>query len=316
MTTVEGNNPTLSRIETGLFSLDNALSHRGQYGYPAKSVMEVYGAPHIGKSSLVYFLAGRRNPTGRILLCDIEGIDESYLPVATAQSKFDGVIEIISSLDDKGKMRTHESMMNELTDRTLKDEDVSASILDSVGAILPVFESESDIGEGFGAKRAVIVSQFARKATFAVNNKASMPNIFVVNHSHVIVSGGVGHQSAGGVALGYLASVRLFLRNSTADAIKSGEEVLAYVVSGTVEKLRYGGKGRKFQFVIVPGEGVRPRLSALIDCVDLGLATRGAVVKIGDTSHGYISKLVEDDLEGRDEKFEPFFELLRKERNK
>ena len=48
------------------------------------------------------------------------------------------------------------------------------------------------------------------------------------------------------------------------------------------------------------------------DAVDLGLATRGATVKVGDTSVGYVSKLVEADLMEQHEKFEPFYEALRK----
>ena len=314
MTTVEGTHVPQTRIETGLYSFDNALSHRGQYGYPTKSIMEIYGQAGIGKSTLSYFLAGKRNPTGRILITDLEGIDTEYLPIATAPAKFDGVIEIVSAIDSKGKMRTHESMMGEMTNRVLTEPDTQAGILDSVGAILPVFENESEIGEGFGAKRAVIVAQFVRKATFTVNNKPEQPNIFVINHSHVVVSGGQGHQSAGGVALSYLGVVRLYLYNSSGDNIKSGDEVIANCVGGVVEKLRYGGRGRKFKVFIVPGFGIRPNLTAVQDACDLGLATRGAVVKIGDTSMGYISKLVEDDLEGRDEKFEPFFDALRKHR--
>lgn len=312
MTKVEGDYPTLERIKTGLYSFDMALSHGGRVGFPTKSVIEIYGNAGIGKSTLSYFLAGKRSPNGRILICDLEGLDIDYLPIATDPTGFDGIIEIIRSVDAKGKTRSHENMINELTDRVLQEEDTQVGILDSVGAILPVFEQASDIGEGFGAKRAVVVSQFARKATFTVNNKPAQPNIFVVNHSHVIISGGMGHQTAGGVALGYLGAVRLFLRQSNTDNIKSGDEVVAYVTNGTVEKLRYGGKGRRFKFTMVPGWGIRPRLTLLQDTVDLGLVERGSVVKIGDKSFGYISKFVDYDLEDREDKFEPFLEALNK----
>ncbi len=311
---VEGNYPEIDRVETGLYSFDKALSFQNKLGLPLRTMVEIYGATHIGKSTLSYYLSGVMNPTGRILICDFEGLDRSYLPVATAPAKFDGTIEIMSVSDNKGKMRSHEAMLSEFTDRVLEDETIHSGIVDSVGAILPTFEQSSDIGEGFGAKRAVIVAQLARKGAFAVINKPTPSNIFVINHSHVIVSGGMGHQSAGGVVLKHLGAVRLFLRYAAKDFIKSGDEVIAHCVEGTVEKLRYGGKGRRFKFMIVPGWGVRPNLTAVQDCVDLGLAERGSVVKIEDKSFGYISKLVEDDLEGRDEKFEPFFELLRKKR--
>ena len=314
MTNVIGEYPELTRIETGLYSFDRAVGnpHSRQLGYPTKSVIEIYGNQGIGKSTLSYFLSGRRNESGKILICDLEGLDRSYLPIATAPAKFDGTIEIINAMDNKGKMRSHEAMINELTDRVLEEEDIQVGILDSVGAILPTFQQASEIGEGFGAKRAIIVAQFARKAALTVNNKPTLPNIFAVNHSHVIVSGGVGHQSAGGVVLGFLGAVRLYLRYASRDFIKTADEVLAYMIEGTVEKLRYGGKGRKFKVAIIPGHGVRPNLTAVQDCVDLGLAERGAVVKMEDTSFGYISKMVEDDLEGRDNKFDAFYEAIEK----
>ena len=44
----------------------------------------------------------------------------------------------------------------------------------------------------------------------------------------------------------------------------------------------------------------------------MGLVERGAVVKIGDKSFGYISKFVDYDLEDREDKFEPFLEALNK----
>lgn len=311
---IEGNYQKPERIVTGLYSFDHALSNprTGEIGYPTKSIIEIYGSQGVGKSTLTYFLAGKRSPQGKILICDLEGLDPDYLPVAVEKTGFDGTIEIIDSIGDKGKKRTHEEMINELTDRTLHEEDTNVGILDSVGAILPVFENESEIGEGFGAKRAVIVAQFSRKATYAVNNKDTQPNLFVVNHSHMAVGGGYGHHSAGGVALSHLGVVRLFLRYSTRDFIKTSDDVLAYVVEGTVEKLRYGGKGRKFKIAYVPGYGVRPNLTALIDCADLGLADRKATVKVGDVSLGYVSKLVEEDLSGNDEVFAPLHEALQK----
>jgi RecA/RadA recombinase len=310
---IEGNYQKPERVVTGLYSFDHALSNKrtGDIGYPTKSIIEVYGSQGVGKSTLTYFLAGRRSTGGRILICDLEGLDPDYLPVAVGTTGFDGTIEIIDSVEPKGKKRTHEEMINELTDRTLYEEEINVGILDSVGAILPVFENESEIGEGFGAKRAVIVAQFSRKATYTVNNKETQPNLFVVNHSHMAVGGGYGHHSAGGVALSHLGVVRLFLRYSTKDFIKSGDDILAYVVEGTVEKLRYGGKGRKFKIAYVPGWGVRPNLTAMIDCVDLGIADRKATVKIGDQSFGYISKMVEEDLSGNDDFFAPFHEALK-----
>ena len=90
----------------------------------------------------------------------------------------------------------------------------------------------------------------------------------------------------------------------------SDGEMLAFVSKGKVDKLRYGARGRMFKFVIIPGYGVSRELTALIDCVDLGLATRKTVVKVGDQNMGYISKLVESAKTGYSKTFQPFFDVL------
>ena len=306
---IEGDYEPIGHTITGLYSFDRAFANRGDIGLPQRSMVEMYGNNHIGKSTLAYYLSGALNNEGRILVCDFEGLDVDYLPLASNPSNFDGTIEIIKSLDNKNKARSHESMLTEFTSRIFSEEDVIAGIMDSVGSILPTYQREGEIGEGFGAKRAVVVAGLARNSQFALTNKPTPANIFVINHSHQIISG-MGHSSAGGVVLKYLAGTRIFLRHSTKDFIKNTDGVLAYVTLGVVEKLRFGGKGRTFKFVTVPGYGVRPNLTAVQDAVDAGLATRGAVVKIREKSFGYISKLVAEDLEGNDELFDPFREVL------
>lgn len=309
--TVNTTLPEIERTRTGLYSFDRALAWENKLGLPTRAIVELYGQEHIGKSTMAYYLAGTVNPTGKVLLCDFEGMDIEHLPRAMIPANFDGSVDIITAQDSKGKMRDHEDMLEELTQRMLEEADVSAGIVDSIGAITPIFERESDIGEGFGAKRATIVAKFSRKANYAIINRETPANLFVTNHSHQIVSG-MGHSSAGGVTLKYLEAVRLFMRFSVGDFIKSGDEVLSYVIKGKVEKLRYGGKGREFKFVITPGYGVRPNLTAIIDCVDLKLADRGAVVKIEDKSLGRIGQLYEADLAEDKEQFLPFYEALKK----
>ena len=313
MKNIDTDYPSISRLPTGLHSLDMAVSWGDQIGYPVRTLTEVYGREHVGKSTLAYYLCGylgnQLKPDGTMLICDFEGMDRDHLMRATPT--FESTMHIIDAQDKKGKIRTHESMLDEIT-TGFSDENVVSGMIDSIGAILPIFEKEDDMEGGMGARRAIVVAKFARKACDALVTRKTPAVMFVTNHSHEAVGGGHGHQSSGGVTLKHLAQVRMFLRYSTADHIKSGDEVLAWCVEGQLEKLRYGGKGRKFKFFIIPGYGVRTRLSVVQDCVDLGLAERSATVKIGDKSFGYISKMVEADLAGDDKVFAPFYEALKK----
>jgi RecA/RadA recombinase len=310
---IEGNIQELKRIPTDLYSLDLALSSKDQLGIPAPAIVEITGRQGVGKSTLAYHLASQVNPKGRVVLCDMEGIDIGYVRNAFEQEGFDGTLKIIEAMDSKGKLRSHEDMLNELTDEFYNPE-VSAGILDSIGAISPIFEVENDIEGGFGAKRASIVARFIRRFGKILYGMEQPRHLFVTNHIHEII-GGRGHQSAGGRGLEHAKIVSLYLYTSSAESIKSGDEVIADVVVGKCEKLRYGGKGRTFKFVTVAGHGVRKHLSALIDAVDLGIVTRGAVLKLGDKSLGYISAIVKADLDGDDAPFKEIHEALKARRD-
>ncbi len=308
--TIEGAYPKLQHVETGLYSLDRALAKGTTIGMPLRVITEIYGNTHVGKSTLSYYLAGKIRPSGTVLLCDFEGMDIEHLPIAMMPSGFDGTVKLIEAMDAKGKMKSHEDMLRELSNKFMELPDVNAGIVDSIGAIAPIFELESGIEEGMGAKRAVIVSRFVRRVLTSILGRTEASNLFVTNHSHSLIMS-QGHTSSGGVTLHGLAATRLYLYPKTTDNIKSGDEVLAYCVGGVAEKLRYGGKGGQFKFFIIPGHGVRPRLTAIQDCVDLKLAERGSVLKIGDKSFGYISKAVQEDLDGNEDFFAPFYEALK-----
>lgn len=318
--TVDTHQGNTERVSTGLYSLDKACSFQNNLGYPLQIITEIYGQEHIGKSTFAYYLAGKIseqvNPQGTMVVCDLEGIDIQHLARAVGQGGFSGNIKLLDVLDAKGKMKTHENMMDEWLE-FLKDNTVPCAMFDSLGAVVTTEELNSSVAEGFGAKRAVPIARLVRKANeiMLARKEQGFPlNLFFTNHSHQVISG-IGHQSTGGAKVRFLSVIRMYLYFSSRDHIKSGDEVIAHTVEGRIEKLRYGGKGKTFKFVIVPGFGVRPNLTALIDCVDLGLATRGSTVKIEDKSFGYISKLVEEDLAGNDDKFQPFHDLLKEKRN-
>ena len=99
---------------------------------------------------------------------------------------------------------------------------------------------------------------------------------------------------------------------------------LGFRVSGQIEKLRFGGRGRKFQFYIVPGYGVHAGVTAMFDAFDLTArlkkakidvpymtAERGARVKLDGKNLGFLKKdLLEYAAEGKRRKFYPFEEVM------
>src|SRR3990167_7564347 len=165
---VEGEVPVVERFSTGLWSLDHALGQNGQWGAPLRSIYEIYGYPHVGKSSLSYYLAGCVRPKGKIVIADVEGtMDGAYLKSCVAQSGFQGTIKIVDYADKKGP-RHHEAMIQEAAD-ALYDEE-----------------------EAFVGRRALIVSKWSRRVSAWLRAASRPKATFVVNHVNPII-GGRGH---------------------------------------------------------------------------------------------------------------------------
>lgn len=307
---ITGNYPTLVRARTGLASLDLALRTRGDIGLPLRTITEIYGHPNVGKSTLAYYLAGKVAETGVVPICDLEMLDREYLSVTFSNAGFKGEVRIMDSTNDKGKPIDHESMLMAWS-AALYDEEAGAAVLDSIGGIQPLAEASGDFGEAFMGKRAKLVAQVARALTSNLRNKNRPSAAFVVNHVHGIL-GGRGHASAGGETLKYHAATRIMLWTEKVWTVSDDDPTpLGFQVRGTLEKFRYGPRGRKFQFYIVPDYGVHVGVSALMDCLELGLAESKTTVKLDGKSLGYIKKdFLAYALEGKTRKFEPFLEAL------
>jgi RecA/RadA recombinase len=307
-----GTYPTIPRKRTGLFSFDRAVGHKGEFGLPLRTVVELYGYPNVGKSSLSYFLSGRIAETGRIEICDLEMLDRDYLQAAIGHSGFSGDVRIMDITDKDGKPITHEKMMMAMVGG-LYDEGSGSAILDSVGAIQPIAESEGDFGEAFMGKRAKLVAQVSRALSSTLRTKTRPSAAFVINHVHSII-GGRGHSTAGGETLKYIAAVRIMLTPVATWRLKDDDPtspLLGFQVKGQIEKLRYGGRGEAFSFFIVPGYGVHQGVSAMFDCFTYKLAEQGSTVKLDGKSLGYIRKdLLTYAAKGKERKFDPFVEKL------
>lgn len=311
---VIGSYPEIVRARTGLYSLDWAFSSRGNLGVPMRTILELYGYTNAGKSTLAYYLAGKVTNKGKVNVADLEAADIEYIKQALENTGMDGQVEILDLIDDKGKPIPHEEILQTAV-RSIKEETTRAVILDSVGAIIPIAEASGDFGEAFMGKRAKLVSQFSRSVNSHLMTKDSPSLCIVINHVHSII-GGRGHVTAGGENLKYLAASRVMIWNNetiTAEEDAGSEFPIGFLVSGKLEKLRYGGRGREFSYYIVPGYGVHEGASAMFDCFNLGLAERGATVKIDGKSLGYLKKdLLSYAYEGKQRKFDPFKEELQK----
>ncbi len=320
-TVEEGQIPTVTRINTGLWSFDKAVSNI-ETGMPLRTIIELYGNEHTGKSSLAFFLAARVKKTGRVGIMDTEGaLDPNYLETTFGRAGFEGTMKVVdyAKLKKKEKVqRPHEEMAQELADYLL-DDDFNAIIIDSLGMWRPVAEAEGDLGDAIMGRRAKAIAQFARRCASHLIIIDDPKVVFLVNHRLAGLSTR-GHYTPGGKTKSYASNVRLFMYRYDND-FKDG----CFQAEIKVEKLRWGGthKEKKGQVFIIPGVGVAPGMTAMLDCCRLGLATRGAVVKYkatksGETvwnSAGRIGTLIDAEREGNMKKFTPFLKILKEVRD-
>lgn len=310
---IVGNYPMLIRQRTGLFSLDMAVRRRGELGFPMRTITELYGRAESGKSTLGYYLTGKLTGNGNVFITDVDKfLDRNYLLTAYEKSGLNGQVHLIDSTDDKAKPRHHEDMLMEMA-REFDSEDVGAVMIDSVGGIVPNVEKDEDeeFGQAFMGKRAKLVGQILNRFTITLRDKERPSIAMCINHVHSVI-GGRGHTTPGGEKMTTKPAMRMMIwpQETLRD---NDDELLGFLVKGVLEKHTFGGKGRTFTYYIVPEYGVHVGASAMFDCFTYELATRGAHVKIGDKSLGYLkADLLTYAREGKSIKFNPFIEELEK----
>lgn len=305
--TIEGQDADLPRISTGLHSLDILVSDKGKVGYPLRTISELYAYEGVGKSTLATYLAGKVKSDGLIVIADLEGgLSKQHLRSNLVKADFIGTIRF-TSMVEKGKPRSHEAIVGETLDSLMND-DASAVIIDSIGAYTPASEAAGDIGDANMGKPGKAFAQVSRRLMSHVRLSNDPCMAILVNHVHQVM-GGFGHWTPGGVKKQYAAAVRLYMYRKEVNEKWGG----AYLVEVKAEKLRHGGlKGEDRALVfIIPGVGVSPEMTALFDCMNLGLVTRGKHIKVEDKSYGYLKNLVQKAADGTDpELFNDFKELL------
>jgi len=306
----EGMVPDIERIPTGLWSFDRAVGNKGVLGLPLRTLTELYGYEAAGKSTLGLYLLGCVRKEGEIGIMDLEtSIDPEYVPMAAGQSGFTGNIKTIDYAIMKKKkkvQRYHEAMAQEAAEMLLKSGS-NGFMLDSLGMWMSQEEMDGEIGDANWGKRAKGIAQWSRRCLAYLRIAEDPKVVIAINHA-LPTMGGKGHYTPGGVTKGFAAGVRLFMFRKDSASFDDG----AFQAEVVVEKLRYGGahKERRGIVFIIPGLGVSPEMTAMLDCVRLGLAERDNTVKVNGESIGKINTLLKWATKGETHKFKVFFDAL------
>lgn len=294
----------IKRIQTGLYSFDYAFETAdNKIGMPVGVGYEIYGLSSIGKSTWCYSMAGI---LGNLLktnihLTDLEGFDAGHLANILNNLQFSGDVHL-------GHQGTDEQILEDFADQFYLKNGPGIGILDSVAAISPLAEKEGDFGGATFGRRAVLMGQLSRRLlpTTHPRTVGSEKVYFLVNHWYPKVGGTkYQYESPGGNIKNFLCGVRIHLKRS-GKPFPDG----SYLLEGVIDKNRYGFHKKEFKVFMKAGIGIHQGLTALFDGIDLELVNRGKIIKIGDTSYGYLKNIIEDEWKNQ-EFFQPFYDILK-----
>ena len=325
---VEAMLPPVQWYTQGLWSLDRAVGflRHGHLGWPGRSLIELYGDEHTGKSTLAYFIAGWFCGSRTLWVADLEkSLNVEYIEHVTRIAGHTGKIKVADYATGKTKLkpRSDEIQMEETVDAMI-DPSVGAGIIDSIGMFNSSVQAAKHVGERSVGQEAKTINDLTKRLSVKLLNATDDKLFFYINHtSPRIGAGGGGFTTPGGRKKYYASNLRLWIRRKESDWPKGSGGFVSEVI---VQKNKYGGnKGAKAYVYFIPGYGVSPEMTAIYECKEEKIARFGNTVKLylldpKDNefkwmSQGRISKLSEWALEPEKHRavFQRFQDALGKE---
>lgn len=296
MVKITGKPSKIFRLQTGWYSFDHAFMGReGKPGLPLYLITEIHGPKSVGKTTLASCLAAKIRSTGTIEYCDLETQNPAYISSIVEQQGFTGTIDWVYAEKDE-----------EILDRLaslLGNEETTAGILDSVGAISPIAERDSSLADANMGRRAKLMAAFTRKANFMLKSRESPASLFMLNHQLAAI-GWTGTITPGGEVKNFMDGLKIKLKVD--DKYDDG----SYTLKVVVEKNRMGQSGLEAKLFMLSGLGVHTGMTAVIDCINLGIAEAKRTVSLGDKSFGYMKNLIGYADAGDPDPFQPFIKAL------
>ncbi len=251
-------------IPTGCWSLDKVF---GCGGLPRGRIVELFGEPGTGKSTLSMFLAAAvQKQKGKVLLVDNEfAFDTNY-------AKKIGVD--VNSLILSQPSTAEESL--DIIDEMIRSNSIDLIILDSVASLTPKKELEGEIGDQDVALIARLMSKALRVLTGNIARTKTCMVFINQTRSNIGVYWGNKNISSGGKALKFYSSVRLEIKGGK--KIKnSKDEIIGNEMNIVAVKNKVAFPWKEAKLDIVFGEGV----DVIADIFDVCVVKK-IIVKTGN----------------------------------
>jgi recombination protein RecA len=217
-------------------------------GYVFGRIVEIYGSESSGKTTLaLHAVAECQKLAKRVAYIDLE----NALDVKYAKNIGVKTDELLIVYPKNGE---------EALDLVAKliEEGVSLIIIDSVAALIPKVESESDLEKQIIGSQARIMSAGLRKINMVLTKKEAI--VIFINQIRNKIStggyfGGSMETTAGGRALSYYASLRIRLREK--EKIEKGTEYIGIRVQTQIKKNKLASPYQESVLEIIFSYGIQ-----------------------------------------------------------
>jgi recombination protein RecA len=254
----------IESISTGIKSLDDAI---GIGGLPKGRIVEVHGLQSTGKSSLCFGIISSFQKQG--LSCAY--IDAEYaFSVDHAKTIGIDMDKLLMIQPDCGEEAF--SIMEKL----IRDKSVQLIVLDSISALVPRADVESEMGKNQMGGQARLVAAGLRKLIGPLSKSGCI--IILINQLRANILGGQydPYIITGGMALRFYSSVMIELKRGK--AIVTGDEVRGITIPIKIKKNKVGLPARECEVELTFADGFAEGNDVFNLAVD-----KGIIVKTGNT---------------------------------